>query len=49
MKKRLKVHRRNVLRLVLGVFVGTISKPPLLGGCPWTIPVGMCAIVGVIP
>ena len=28
---------------------GTFSKPPLLGGYSWTIPVGPCAIVGVIP
>src|SRR4051794_18353070 len=28
---------------------GTFSKPPSTGGSGWTIPVGTCAIVGVIP
>ena len=28
---------------------GTISLTAFAGGCPWTISVGTCAIVGVIP
>ena len=28
---------------------GTFSKRPFVRGSPWTIPVGTCAIVGVIP
>jgi hypothetical protein len=28
---------------------GTFSKPSSNGRPPWTIPVGTCAIVGVIP
>jgi hypothetical protein len=28
---------------------GTFSKRPVVRDCPWTIPVGTCAIVGVIP
>src|SRR3954454_18028384 len=28
---------------------GTFSKPSSAGGSGWTIPVGTCAIVGVIP
>ncbi|HUX85653.1 MAG TPA: hypothetical protein VMW65_01520, partial [Chloroflexota bacterium] len=28
---------------------GTFSKPSISGRCFWTIPVGTCAIVGVIP
>jgi hypothetical protein len=31
------------------MLVGTFSKTTSAGGCPWTISVGTCAIVGVIP
>ena len=31
------------------VVVGTFSMTTSAGGCPWTISVGTCAIVGVIP
>ncbi len=44
-----------IVSLLLGfqtrrkIALGTFSRPAFIGRSPWTIRVGACAIVGVIP
>jgi hypothetical protein len=50
-QQQIETKRREsrVIRTAEDFKSGTFSKPSSNGRPPWTIPVGTCAIVGVIP